>query len=92
MFFSIKDFSLFFSMKSYTECARDCGLYELVSCCKFVNEILFRIIYKTLYLTLGHHGLGVMSCLCLNFLSYQQLNYFAKPKKLKKLGAQYFCI
>ncbi len=24
-----------------TECARDCDLYELVSCCKFVNEILF---------------------------------------------------
>ncbi len=29
-----------------TECARDCDLYELVSCCKFVNEILFCIIYK----------------------------------------------
>jgi hypothetical protein len=34
-----------------TECARDRDLYELVSCHKFVNEILFCIIYKTLCLT-----------------------------------------
>ncbi len=51
----------------YTECARDRDLYELVSCCKFVNEILFCVIYKTLYLTWGHHALGVILCLCLNF-------------------------
>ena len=34
---------------------------------KFVNEILFCIIYKTLYLTLGNHPLGGIFCSCLNF-------------------------
>jgi hypothetical protein len=63
-----------------TECARDRDLYELVSCCKFVNEILFCNIYKTLYLTLGHYALGVILCLCL-FLSYQKLNCFCKAKE-----------
>jgi hypothetical protein len=46
-----------------TECARDLDLYELVSCRKFENEI----VYKTLYLTWGHHALGVILCLYLNF-------------------------
>jgi hypothetical protein len=65
-----------------TECARDRDLYELVSCRKFVNEILFCIIYKTLYLTWEHHALGVILCLCLNFsLSYQQLNCLCKAKE-----------
>ncbi len=41
------------SVLAVTECARDRELYELVSCRKFVNEILFCIIYKTLYLTWG---------------------------------------
>jgi hypothetical protein len=50
----------------YTGCARDRDLYKLVSCGKFVNEILFCIIYKTLYLTLGHHALGGILCSCLN--------------------------
>ncbi len=41
----------------------------------------FCIIYKTLYLTWGHHALGVILCLCLHFLSYQQLNCFCKAKE-----------
>jgi hypothetical protein len=62
--------------------ARDRDLYKLVSCGRFVNETLFCIIFKTLYLTLGHHALAVILCLCLNFfLSYQQLNYFDKVKE-----------
>ncbi len=32
-----------------TECARDRDLYELVSCGKFVNDILSSTIYKTLW-------------------------------------------
>jgi hypothetical protein len=32
--------------KITTECARDCDLYKLVSCGKFVNDILFSTIYK----------------------------------------------
>jgi hypothetical protein len=76
-----------------TECARDRDLYKLVSCRKFVNEILFCNIYKTLYLTLGHHALGVILCLCLNlFWVINSWIVFAKPKKLKKLGARYFCL
>jgi hypothetical protein len=57
-----------------TECDRD--PYKLVSCGKFVNDILFSIIYKTHYLTLGHHALAVILFLCLIFFSYQQLNCF----------------
>ncbi len=35
---------------------------------KFVNDILFRTIYKSyLYLTLGHHALAVILRSCLNF-------------------------
>ncbi len=66
-----------------TECDRDCDLYKLVSCGKFVKYILFSTIYKTHYLTLGHHALAVILCLCLNFffLSYQQLNSFDKAKE-----------
>ena len=56
------------SVQSTTGCARDCDLFKLVSFGKFVNEILFCIIYKTLYLTLGHHALGGILCSCLNFL------------------------
>ncbi len=67
-----------------TECARDRDLYELVSCCKFVNEILFCDIYKTLYLTWGHLALGVILCLCLNFfeLSTAEL-IFQSQRSLK---------
>jgi hypothetical protein len=64
-----------------TECARDRDLYKLISCGKFVNYILFSTIYKTHYLTLGHHALAVILSLCLIFfLSYQQLNCFNKAK------------
>ncbi len=78
---------------SATECARNCDLYELVSCHKFVNEKLFSIIYKTLHLTWGHHALGVILCLCLNFFwVISSWIVFAKPYKLKKLGVQYFCL
>ncbi len=41
-----------------TECARDRDLYKLVSRGKLVNEKLFRTIYKTYYLTFGHHALS----------------------------------
>jgi hypothetical protein len=50
-----------------TECARDCDLYKLISCGKFVNDVLFSTIYKTHYLTLGHYALAVILSLCLNF-------------------------
>jgi hypothetical protein len=53
-----------------TECAMDRDLYKLVSCGKFVNDILFSTIYKThylTYLTLGHHVLAVILCSYLNF-------------------------
>ncbi len=42
-----------------TECARDPDLYNLVSCGKFVNDILFSTFYKTHYLTLGHPAISV---------------------------------
>ncbi len=73
-----------------TECARDRDLYKLISCGKFVNDILFSTIYKTHYLTLGHYALAVILCLCLHFffLSYQQLYCFDKAK----LEVQYFCV
>ncbi len=32
--------------KNDTECARDRDLYEFVSCCKFVNDILFVSVIK----------------------------------------------
>jgi len=67
-----------------TECARDCDLYELVSCCKFVNEILFCIIYKTLYLTWGHHALGVILCLCLNFFELSTAELFLQSQRSLK--------
>jgi hypothetical protein len=52
------------------KCAKDRDLYKLVSCCKFF------------LLTLGHHALAVILCLCLNFfLSYQELNSFDKAKE-----------
>ncbi len=73
-------FETFFTI-FYTECARDRDLYNLVSCDKFVNDILFSTICKTHYLTFGHHALAVILCLCLNFLSYQQLNCFDKAKE-----------
>ncbi len=50
-----------------TECAKDCDLYKSVSYGKFVNDILFSTLYKTHYLTLGHHALAVILCSCLNF-------------------------
>ncbi len=45
----------------YTEYARDRDLYKLVSYGKFVNDILFSTLYKTHYLTLGHHSLAVIN-------------------------------
>jgi hypothetical protein len=64
------------------KCARDCDLYKLVSCGKFVNDILFSTIYKTHYLTLGHLALTVILCLCLDFfLSYKQLYSFDKANE-----------
>ncbi len=65
----------------FTVCARYRGLYKLLSCGKFVNKTLFCINYKTPYLTFGHHALAVILWLCLNFLSYQQLNSFDKVKE-----------
>ncbi len=59
-----------------TECARDSDLYKLISCGKFVNNIHFSTIYKTHYLTLGHHALAVIF-----MLRHQQLNYFANVKE-----------
>ncbi len=50
----------------YRVCKGSC-LYKLVSCGKFVNDLLFSTIYKTYYLTLGHHALVVILCLCLYF-------------------------
>jgi hypothetical protein len=75
----------------YTECARDCVLYKLVSCSKFVNEILFCIIYEIVYLTLRHHVLAVILSSCLNFfLSYQQLNCFDTAKEAYKIKGSIF--
>jgi hypothetical protein len=75
----------------YTECARDRDLYNLVSFGKFVNDILFSTIYKTHYLTLGHHALAVILCLCVRFFwVISSLIVLTKPKKPKKLGVQYF--
>ncbi len=76
----------------YTEFARDCDLYNLVSCGKFLlNDILFSTIYKTQYLTLGHHALAVILCLCLNFFGViNSLIVLTKPKKPKKSGVWYF--
>ncbi len=63
---------------------------KLSQICKWNN---FCIIYKTLYLTLGNHALGVILYLCLNiFWVINSWIVFAKPKKLKKLGVQYFCL
>ncbi len=76
-----------------TECARDRDLHKFESYGKFVNEKLFCIIYKTLYLTLGHHALSGILCLCLNFLWV--INCWivlTKSKKPKKFVVQYFCI
>jgi hypothetical protein len=74
-----------------TECARDRDPYELVSCCKFVNEILFCIIYKTLYLTRGHHALGVILCLFLNFLELSAPELFLQSQRsLKNYGFNNF--
>jgi hypothetical protein len=56
---------LVFSSLATTECARD--LSELVSCCKFVNEKFFFIIYKKLYLTWGHNAQGVILSLLIIF-------------------------
>jgi hypothetical protein len=39
-----KGFKRFFCFK-YTECARDHDLYKLISCGKFVNDVLFSTIY-----------------------------------------------
>ncbi len=66
-------------------------IYELVSCDKFVNDILFRTIYKTHYLTSGHRALAVILCLCLTFFGViNSLIVLTKPKKPKKFGVQYF--
>jgi hypothetical protein len=72
------------SKRQNTECARDCDLYKLVSCYKFVNEILFCIIYKTLYLTWGHHALGVILCLCLNFFEFSTAELFLQSQRSLK--------
>ncbi len=61
---------------AHTECARDHDLYKLVSCGKFVNDILFSTIYKTHYLTLGHYALAVILCLCLNFFELSTAELF----------------
>jgi hypothetical protein len=75
---------LFFIINNHTECARDRDLYELVSCRRFVNEILFCNIYKTLYLTLGRHALGVILCLCLNFLELSTAELFLQSQRSLK--------
>jgi hypothetical protein len=67
-----------------TECARDRDLYELVSCCKIENVILFCIIYKTLYLTWGHHALGVILCLCLNFFELSTTEFILQSQRSLK--------
>jgi hypothetical protein len=68
-----------------TECAKDRDLYKLVSRGKFVNEKLFSIIYKTHYLTFGHHALAEILPLCLNFFGIiNSLIVLVKPKKPKK--------
>jgi hypothetical protein len=69
---------------SGTECARNCDLCELVSCHKFVNEILFCIIYKTLYLTWGHNALGVILCLCFNFFESSTAELFLQSQRSLK--------
>ncbi len=67
-------------------------LYKLVSCGKFLNNILFSTIYKTHYLTFGHHALAVILCLCLNFFwVINNLIVLTQPKKPKKIrGSIYF--
>ncbi len=76
-----------------TECARDRDLYKLVSCGKFVNDILLNTIFKTHYLTLGHHAQAEILCSCLNFFwAINSLIVLTKTKKPKKLGVQYFCL
>ncbi len=42
-----------------TVCARDHDHYELISCCKFVNEILFCITYKN---ALSYLEASCLSC------------------------------
>ncbi len=76
-----------------TDCAKDHDLYKLVSCGRFVNDILFSTIYKTHYITLGYHELSVILCSYLNFFwVINSLIFLTKPKKPKKLGVQYFCV
>jgi hypothetical protein len=57
----------FVTFRNDTECARDRDLHEFEIYGKVVNEKLFCIVYKTLYLTLGHHALAGILCLCLDF-------------------------
>ncbi len=79
--------------KYTTECARDRDLHKFESFGKFVNEKLFCIIYKTLYLALGHHALAGILCLCLNFLRViNSWIVLTKSKKPEKIVVQYFCI
>jgi hypothetical protein len=42
---------MFIPQKKSTECERDSDLYKLISCGKFVNDILFSTFYKTHHLT-----------------------------------------
>jgi hypothetical protein len=59
-----------------TECAKDRDLHKFESFGKFVNEKLFCIIYKTLYLTLGHHALAGILSLCLDFFELSTAELF----------------
>jgi hypothetical protein len=81
---------LFYTTTSYTECAIDCDLYELVSCHKFVYEILFCVVYKTLCLTLRHHALGVILCLCLNFFELSTAELFFQSQRSLKNRSSIF--
>ncbi len=83
-----KCFNFFFTFD--TECARDPDLYELVSCRKFVDEILFCAIYKTLYFTWGHHALGVILCLCFNYFELSTAELFFQSQSSLKIRGSIF--
>ncbi len=66
---------------------------NLKAMAKLWMKNFFCIIYKTLYLTLGHHALARILCLCLNF--FWVINSWivlTKSKKPKKFAVQYFWI
>jgi hypothetical protein len=44
-------------------------------------KYFFCIIYKTLYLTFGHHALGVILCLRLNFLELSTAELFLQSQR-----------